>query len=152
MVSWITKTGATLGLITGMFFVVLAETFGHKLTGNALPWGRWPLTIYSGLWGLFFNVIVCFLSSAFSSNDTDKEHRKSFHDFMNDHMGIHPSRKKIKSLAYVLFLIWAFFSIGPGLIFGNLILEVLTCLMINGLWAYLPFGHTKLYGGRPEYF
>jgi Na+/proline symporter len=92
---WITKTGATLGLITGMFFVILAETFGHKLTGNALPWGRWPLTIYSGLWGLFFNVIVCFLSSAFSSNDADKEHRKSFHDFMNDHMGIHPSRKKL---------------------------------------------------------
>ena len=139
---WITKIGATLGLITGMFFVILAETFGHKLTGNALPWGRWPLTIYSGLWGLFFNVIVCFLSSAFSSNDADKEHRKSFHDFMNDHMGIHPSRKKIKSLAYVLFLIWAFFSIGPGLIFGNLIfgsadLSYDNWVMgIPSLWAY----------------
>ena len=139
---WITKTGATLGLITGMFFVILAETFGHKLTGNALPWGRWPLTIYSGLWGLFFNVIVCFLSSAFSSNDADKEHRKSFHDFMNDHMGIHPSRKKIKSFAYVLFLIWAFFSIGPGLIFGNLIfgsadLSYSKWVMgIPSLWAY----------------
>ena len=139
---WITKTGATLGLIAGMFFVVLAETFGHKLTGNALPWGRWPLTIYSGLWGLFFNVIVCFLSSAFSSNDTDKEHRKSFHDFMNDHMGIHPSRKKIKSLAYVLFLIWAFFSIGPGLIFGNLIFGSADLsydqwvMGIPSLWAY----------------
>ena len=139
---WITKTGATLGLITGMFFVILAETFGHKLTGNALPWGRWPLTIYSGLWGLFFNVIVCFLSSAFSSNDTDKEHRKSFHDFMNDHMGIHPSRKKIKSFAYVLFLIWAFFSIGPGLIFGNLIFGSADLsydkwvMGIHSLWAY----------------
>ncbi len=139
---WITKTGATLGLITGMFFVILAETFGHKLTGNALPWGRWPLTIYSGLWGLFFNVIVCFLSSAFSSNDADKEHRKSFHDFMNDHMGIHPSRKKIKSLAYVLFLIWAFFSIGPGLIFGNLIFGSADLsydkwvMGIPSLWAY----------------
>ena len=139
---WITKTGATLGLITGMFFVILAATFGHKLTGNALPWGRWPLTIYSGLWGLFFNVIVCFLSSAFSSNDADKEHRKSFHDFMNDHMGIHPSRKKIKSLAYVLFLIWAFFSIGPGLIFGNLIFGSADLsydkwvMGIPSLWAY----------------
>jgi Na+/proline symporter len=139
---WITKTGATLGLITGMFFVILAETFGHKLTGNALPWGRWPLTIYSGLWGLFFNVIVCFLSSAFSSNDADKEHRKSFHDFMNDHMGIHPSRKKIKSFAYVLFLIWAFFSIGPGLIFGNLIFGSADLsydkwvMGIPSLWAY----------------
>ena len=139
---WITKTGATLGLITGMFFVILAETFGHKLTGNALPWGRWPLTIYSGLWGLFFNVIVCFLSSAFSSNDIDKDHRQSFHDFMNDHMGIHPSRKKIKSLAYVLFLIWAFFSIGPGLIFGNLIFGSADqaydkwVMGIPSLWAY----------------
>jgi Na+/proline symporter len=139
---WITKTGATLGLITGMFFVILAETFGHKLTGNALPWGRWPLTIYSGLWGFFFNVIVCFLSSAFSTNDPDQEHRKSFHDFMNDHMGIHPTRKKIKSLAYVLFLLWAFFSIGPGLIFGNLIfgsadLSYDNWIMgIPSLWAY----------------
>jgi len=139
---WITKTGATLGLITGMFFVILAETFGHKLTGNALPWGRWPLTIFSGLWGLFFNVIVCFLSSAFSTNDTDQEHRKSFHDFMNDHMGIHPSRKKIKSLAYVLFLLWAFFSIGPGLIFGNLIFGNSNLpydkwvMGIPSLWAY----------------
>ena len=139
---WITKTGATLGLITGMFFVILAETFGHKLTGNALPWGRWPLTIYSGLWGLFFNVIICFLSSAFSTNDPDQEHRKSFHDFMNDHMGIHPTRKKIKSLAYVLFLLWAFFSIGPGLIFGNLIfgsadLSYDKWIMgIPSLWAY----------------
>ena len=139
---WITKTGATLGLITGMFFVILAETFGHKLTGNALPWGRWPLTIYSGLWGLFFNVIVCFLSSAFSTKDPDQEHRKSFHDFMNDHMGIHPTRKKIKSLAYVLFLLWAFFSIGPGLIFGNLIfgsadLSYDNWIMgIPSLWAY----------------
>jgi Na+/proline symporter len=139
---WITKTGATLGLITGMFFVILAETFGHKLTGNALPWGRWPLTIYSGLWGLFFNVIICFLSSAFSTNDPDQEHRKSFHDFMNDHMGIHPTRKKIKSLAYVLFLLWAFFSIGPGLIFGNLIfgsadLSYDNWIMgIPSLWAY----------------
>ena len=139
---WITKTGATLGLITGMFFVILEETFGHKLTGNALPWGRWPLTIYSGLWGLFFNVIVCFLSSAFSTSDPDQEHRKSFHDFMNDHMGIHPTRKKIKSLAYVLFLLWAFFSIGPGLIFGNLIfgsadLSYDNWIMgIPSLWAY----------------
>ena len=139
---WITRGGAILGLITGLIFVTLAETFGHKLTGNSLPWGRWPLTIYSGLWGLFFNVIVCFLSSIFSSNDTDKDHRKSFHDFLNEHMGIHPSRKKIKSLAYVFFLIWAFFSIGPGLIFGNSIFGNADqsydkwVMGVPSLWAY----------------
>ena len=83
---WITRGGAILGLITGLGFVTLSETFGHKLTGNSLPWGRWPLTIYSGLWGLFFNVIVCFLSSIFASNDTDEEHRASFHNFLNEHI------------------------------------------------------------------
>jgi hypothetical protein len=139
---WITRGGAILGLITGLIFVTLAETFGHKLTGNSLPWGRWPLTIYSGLWGLFFNVIVCFLSSIFSSNDTGKEHRKIFHDFLNEHMGIHHSRKKVKSLAYVFFLIWTFFSIGPGLIFGNLIFGNADqsydkwVMGVPSLWAY----------------
>jgi Na+/proline symporter len=139
---WITRSGAVLGLIVGMIFVILAETFGHKITGNALPWGRWPLTIYSGLWGLFFNVIVCFSASIFSSNDKEREHRDQIHDFFQSHMGIHPSRKKIKSLAYVLFLLWAFFSIGPGLIFGNLIfgssdLDYSSWTMgIPSLWAY----------------
>ena len=139
---WITRSGAVLGLIVGMIFVILAETFGHKITGNALPWGRWPLTIYSGLWGLFFNVIVCFSASIFSSNDKEREHRDQIHDFFQSHMGIHPSRKKIKSLAYVLFLLWAFFSIGPGLIFGNLIfgssdLDYSRWTMgIPSLWAY----------------
>jgi len=139
---WITKNGATLGLITGLIFVILAETFGHKLTGNALPWGRWPLTIYSGLWGLFFNVIVCFLSSVFAQNDKEKSHREEIHEFLNSHMGIHPSRVKIKSLAYVLFLIWTFFSIGPGLIFGNFLFGIAGngfnqwTMGLPSLWAY----------------
>ena len=139
---WITKNGATLGLITGLIFVILAETFGHKLTGNALPWGRWPLTIYSGLWGLFFNVIVCFLSSVFAQNDKEKNHRDEIHEFLNSHMGIHPSRVKIKSLAYVLFLIWTFFSIGPGLIFGNFLFGIAGdgfdqwTMGLPSLWVY----------------
>ena len=140
---WITKNAAVFGLLTGIFFVILAETFGQKLTGNALPWGRWPLTIYSGLWGLFFNVTVCFLTSAFSSNDPLKDHRAEFHQFLNEHMGIHPSRKKIRALAYVLILLWSFFAIGPGLIFGNSLLgnpnadysEWFTGL--PSLWVYL---------------
>jgi len=143
---WITKNAAIFGLLTGIFFVILAETIGQKLTGNALPWGRWPLTIYSGLWGLFFNIIICFLASAFSSSDPLKEHRAEFHNFLNSHMGIHKSRKKIRSLAYVLILLWSFFAIGPGLIFGNSMLgkpnddfsSWLTGL--PSLWVYLVIG------------
>jgi len=34
-------------------------------------------------------------------------------------MGLHPSRRKIRSFAYVIVLIWLFCAIGPGLILGN---------------------------------
>ncbi|MDC0057544.1 hypothetical protein OAJ74_05265, partial [Alphaproteobacteria bacterium] len=33
--------------------------------------------------------------------------------------GLHPSKRKIRSFAYVLVLIWLFFGIGPGLVLGN---------------------------------
>ena len=34
-------------------------------------------------------------------------------------MGLHPSRRKMRSFAYVIVLIWLFFAIGPGLVVGN---------------------------------
>ena len=115
--------GATFGIIIGILIVILTETIGQQITGNRLPWGRWPLTIHSGVWGLLFNIFVCFSISAFSSvskNDIYRSHREKFHDFMNDHMGLHPSRSKLRSFAYVIVLIWLFFGIGPGQILGNL--------------------------------
>ena len=119
---WITRGAAIMGIISGLIIVVLTETLGQQITGNRLPWGRWPLTIHSGVWGLLFNVLVCFSISAFSSlskNDTLRSHRQKFHNFLNDHMGLHPSKSKIRSFAYVVVLIWIFFAIGPGLIIGN---------------------------------
>jgi SSS family solute:Na+ symporter len=119
---WITRGGAIFGIIIGIIIVILTETIGQQITGNRLPWGRWPLTIHSGVWGLLFNVFVCFSISAFSSItkvDIYRSHREKFHDFLNDHMGLHPSRTKLKSFAYVLALIWLFFGIGPGQILGN---------------------------------
>ena len=119
---WITRGAAIMGIISGLIIVVLTETLGQQITGNRLPWGRWPLTIYSGIWGLLFNVLVCFSISAFSSfskNDTLRSHRQKFHNFLSEHMGIHPSKSKIRSFAYVIVLIWIFFAIGPGLIIGN---------------------------------
>jgi Na+/proline symporter len=119
---WITRGAAIMGIISGIIIVVLTETLGQQITGNLLPWGRWPLTIHSGVWGLLFNVVVCFSISAFSSfsqMDTYRSHRQKFHDFLGEHMGLHPSRGKIRSLAYVIVLIWLFCAIGPGLILGN---------------------------------
>ena len=119
---WITRGAAISGLIIGIIIVILTETIGQQISGNRLPWGRWPLTIHSGVWGLIFNVFICFSVSAFSALakiDMDREHRQKFHDFLNDHMGLHPSRTKLRSFAYVIALIWLFFGAGPGQVLGN---------------------------------
>ena len=119
---WITRGAAISGIIIGIIIVILTETIGQQISGNRLPWGRWPLTIHSGVWGLIFNVFICFSVSAFSTLakiDMDREHRQKFHDFLNDHMGLHPSRTKLRSFAYVIALIWLFFGAGPGQVLGN---------------------------------
>jgi len=119
---WITRGAAISGIIIGIIIVILTETIGQQISGNRLPWGRWPLTIHSGVWGLLFNVFICFSVSAFSAlakMDKDREHRQKFHDFLNDHMGLHPSRTKLRSFAYVIALIWLFFGAGPGQVLGN---------------------------------
>lgn len=119
---WITRSGAIFGLISGIIIVILTETIGQQISGNRLPWGRWPLTIHSGVWGLLFNLFICFSISVFSlltNIDQERDDRQKFHDFMNDHMGLHPSRTKLKSFAYVIVLIWLFFGVGPGQVIGN---------------------------------
>jgi Na+/proline symporter len=142
---WITRGGAIFGVLIGILIVILTETIGQQITGNRLPWGRWPFTIHSGVWGLMFNVFICFSISAFSSItkvDIYRSHREKFHDFLNDHMGLHPSRTKLKSFAYVLALIWLFFGIGPGQILGNSFFGEpgagyeLWVLKIPSIWGY----------------
>ena len=64
---WITRGAAIFGLIIGIIIVILTETIGQQITGNRLPWGRWPLTIHSGVWGLIFNIFICFSISTFSN-------------------------------------------------------------------------------------
>ena len=119
---WITRGAAISGVVIGIIIVILTETLGQQISGNRLPWGRWPLTIHSGVWGLLFNVFICFSISAFSSItkiDIYRSHRQKFHNFLNEHMGLHPSRTKLKSFAYVIALIWLFFGVGPGQVLGN---------------------------------
>ncbi|MDA9647826.1 hypothetical protein N9T17_03905 [Candidatus Pelagibacter sp.] len=119
---WITRGAAISGIIIGIIIVILTETIGQQISGNRLPWGRWPLTIHSGVWGLLFNVFICFSVSAFSSIvkvDSDRDHRQKFHNFLDENMGLHPSRTKLRSFAYVITLIWLFFGVGPGQVLGN---------------------------------
>ena len=142
---WITRGAAISGVVIGIIIVILTETIGQQISGNRLPWGRWPLTIHSGVWGLLFNVFICFSVSAFSSItrvDNDRDYRQKFHDFLNEYMGLHPSRTKLRSFAYVIALIWLFFGVGPGQILGNNFFGAPNAgyeswiLKIPSLWGY----------------
>ncbi len=116
---WITRQAATLGLIAGLIAVVLTEPLGQMISNGSLPWARWPWTIHSAVWGIFFNLVICLVISGLTKNDTDKSHRMKFHDFLNKHAALSVKRQKLKPVAWVIVLIWMFFAIGPGVVIGN---------------------------------
>lgn len=120
--SFITRRGATAGLVVGLIAVVLTEPLGQKVTGGSLPWGTWPWTIHSAAWGMFFNLIVCLIVSATSRQDAeDHARRDSFHDFLHDHTVSTRRDRWSKPVAGVLVMVWMFFAIGPGSLLGNIL-------------------------------
>jgi hypothetical protein len=119
---WITRQGAVLGLITGLVAVVLTERFGEAVTlffGLRLPWGRWPWTIHSAAWGLFFNFAVCSIVSALTQNRADYQHRTRFHAFLAEYTSPSVRQRAWRPIAWAITLVWAFFAIGPGAVIGN---------------------------------
>ena len=123
-VTWfpaINRAGVLSGLFIGLIAVVLTEPLGQKLTGGNLPWGVWPWTIHSGVWGIFFNLIICLSVSAFTQQDKDRDRRQSFHQFLDEFNPPKPNDRWIKPIAGVMVMIWMFFAIGPGSLLGNII-------------------------------
>ena len=117
---WVPRHAVTFGLIVGMVVVVLTEPLGQILTGYALPWGKWPFTVHSGVWGMFFNLVICVLTASFSGRDTDSDRRQALHSALNAASG-KPSSNRAKSAAWILLLVWVFFAAGPGSVLGNAI-------------------------------
>jgi hypothetical protein len=121
---WITRAGATLGLAVGLIAVIFTETFGSTIAGwfgIDLPWGRWPWTIHSAGWGIFFNVVVVVLVSAVTQNSEDRAHKEKYHGFLREHASLSPDKKKLVPLAWIVTIAWFFFGIGPGAVIGNTI-------------------------------
>ena len=116
---WITRSGATLGLVAGLIAVVMTELLGQRVTGESLPWGRWPWTIHSAAWGMFFNVIVCLLVSALTRLDPDRSRRETFHAFIRDYGTMTNRHRWSNAVAWVIVMVWMFFAIGPGSVIGN---------------------------------
>ena len=117
---WITRGGASAGLGIGLIAVILTEPIGQKLTGGSLPWGVWPWNVHSAVWGMFFNIVICLIVSFMASNDPEKNHRQTFHNFFQKHSEIKSSDRWSKPIGALILMIWMFFAIGPGSVFGNM--------------------------------
>ncbi|MEJ2508301.1 MAG: sodium:solute symporter family protein [Gammaproteobacteria bacterium] len=117
---WLTRQGVTWGLVAGLVAVTLTESIGQQWFG-VTAWGRWPLTIHSAGWGIFFNLGIAVIVSAFTQNPTETEHRMGFHNFLREHATLSAAKKKLVPTAWIITLVWFFFGIGPGAVIGNTI-------------------------------
>ena len=114
---WISKTGVTMGLITGLLAVTLTDKMSSAFS---LPWGAYPLTIHSAGWGILFNIIFTGFGSYFfpdsDQKNLDKEKR---HAFLSEVAGVPDSKKKLVPIAYGLVIFWFLFGFGPFAMIGN---------------------------------
>ena len=115
---WLTRQGVVIGLVAGLIAVTLTENIGSQF----MPWGRWPLTIHSAGWGIFFNLGLAILISAFTQSNKDTSHKMMFHNFLHEHTSATiKKRRNLKPLAWIIALTWFCFAIGPGAVIGNTI-------------------------------
>ena len=116
---WFTRPALNLGLAAGIVAVICTETVGQSLGITA--WGRWPWTMHSAGWGIFFNLGIVILVSAVTQNQADMEHKMKFHNFLREHATLPDSKKGLVPVAWIITLVWFFFGIGPGAVIGNTI-------------------------------
>jgi hypothetical protein len=111
---WLTRQGVVWGLIAGLIAVTLTDgpsSFGIE------AWGRWPWTIHSAGWGIFFNLAVALIVSAITRDDMDR--KMEFHSFLAQHAALPPEKRRLIPAAWIVTLAWFFFGIGPGAVIGN---------------------------------
>jgi len=121
-IKWFTEKGVSAGLIVGLVTVFFTDNAGVSLlnlVGIDL-WGRWPLTIHSGGWGILLNVLTCVAISAMTQDSIkENSHKSKYHVFLQQHAGLAEEKRKLIPVAWVLTILWVFFAVGPGVVFGN---------------------------------
>jgi Na+/proline symporter len=115
---WLTRQGITVGLIAGLIAVTCTETIGQQWFGIT-AWGRWPWTIHSAGWGIFFNLGLAIIISAMTQGKDNREHKQKFHDFLAETAAVRPENQGLKPVAWVVTIVWFIFAIGPGAVVGN---------------------------------
>ena len=120
-IPWITRQGATYGLLAGIIGVIFTEKFGIGiLTDMGLDfWGRWPWTIHSAGWGMILNLTTCLIVSSRTQDEAQRAHRMTYHNFLREHASLSPGKRGLVPVAWGITLAWMFFGIGPGAVIGN---------------------------------
>jgi solute:Na+ symporter, SSS family len=132
-VRWFTRPAVVTGVGFGIAGVLLTEPLGHAILsffGLDLPWGRWPWTIHSAAWGLLPNLVVTVLISAFTQSRGFGPEAEEARRFLSETLRQSPRARALRATAWSVALAWAFFAVGPGLVFGNFAFGVPT-----GTWA-----------------
>jgi len=114
---WLTRQGIVIGLIAGLIAVTLTESIGSQF----MPWGRWPMTIHSAGWGIFFNFGLAIIVSMFTQTANEMSHKLKFHTFLREHASLPDRKRGLIPIAWLITLVWFFFGIGPGAVIGNTI-------------------------------
>ncbi len=141
---FLTRQGIIVGLIAGLIAVTMTEAIGGQvfgLLGIDPLWGRWPWTIHSAGWGIFFNLGLAIIVSALTQDRETLEHRMTFHSFLREHASLPDSKRGLIPIAWIITLVWFFFGIGPGAVIGNWIFgdpnTVSTWMFgIPSIWAW----------------
>jgi Na+/proline symporter len=119
---WLTRQGVVAGLIVGICGVLFTDNMGIallSLLGFETPWGRWPLTIHAGGWGLMLNMIVTIAVSAVTQNEAATRHRMVFHDFLRKYASLPEEKKRLVPVGWAIVAVYYIFAIGPGAVIGN---------------------------------
>ncbi len=117
--SWFTKQGVAFGIAVGITVVIFTDGIGQSLFGQIVPWNKWPLTIHSSAWGLIFNLVGATIISFITQEIKETKIKSKIHEFINENKNYSISRRSLKPSAWIILIVWIFFSFGPGLLVGN---------------------------------
>ena len=142
---WITRQAATTGVGFGIAGVILTEPLGYQVLsffGLELPWGRWPWTIHSALWGMAANLAVVLIISAITDRRIQRTEAREIRHLFSGLLAVRPKARALRSTAWSIAIGWFFLAVGPGLIFGNYAFvaqngeETVWLLGMPSLWAW----------------
>ncbi|MGA0565220.1 sodium:solute symporter family transporter [Ancylobacter sp. VNQ12] len=146
-IAWIgrlTREGAVVGVGAGFAAVLLTEPLGYAVLsflGLELPWGRWPWTLNSAVWGLAANLAAALLVSAATQRWPVGEERADARRVLAA-TGRTTQNSGLSASAWAAVLAWFFLAAGPGLLFGNVAFGAPAAadaflLGMPSLWAWM---------------